>query len=310
MTDNTTHDLALARAERDAWQSTCEELHRTIAGRDVEIEAHLGRIEAAGVLVGELDAALKQWRAVGDRLATIAGELFGPFPVQSPDEDLTAIERGAYDGIRAAQELAAIRDLVAPGSPQGTVVDAVRAMIDMDRRYRDTADEDARAAIDRADKAESELAELRARPVLTVEALTEAIGATTSIGTGTRGRAIAGDILAVLGPVTLPSPDLAHALVDKMQSYGWWYASDSGDGRCASDMKRAITALAKLSPAPAREVEPTRVLVHSDGGACHGSRVVDGRCVGCGLAPDIQSTSLWLDADARPRTCATAAKGG
>ena len=74
-----------------------------------------------------------------------------------------------------------------------------------------------RAAIDRADKAESELAELRARPVLTVEALTEAIGATTSIGTGTRGRAIAGDILAVLGPVTLPSPDLAHALVDKLE---------------------------------------------------------------------------------------------
>ncbi len=27
MTD-TTHDLALARAERDAWQSTCEELHK------------------------------------------------------------------------------------------------------------------------------------------------------------------------------------------------------------------------------------------------------------------------------------------
>ena len=47
MTDHTTHDLAIARAERDAWQSTCEELHRTIAGRDVEIEAHLGRIEAA-----------------------------------------------------------------------------------------------------------------------------------------------------------------------------------------------------------------------------------------------------------------------
>lgn len=27
MTDHTTHDLALARAERDAWQTTCEELH-------------------------------------------------------------------------------------------------------------------------------------------------------------------------------------------------------------------------------------------------------------------------------------------
>ena len=298
MTDNTTHDLALARAERDAWQSTCEDLHRMIAGLTVEIDAHLGRIDAADQRARSLDAALTAEREAGRGLVAQVAEL------RSLADRIEA-DRDAH-----AAELRAIRDLVAPGSPQGTVVDAVRAMIDMDRRYRDTADEDARAAIDRADKAESELAELRARPVLTVEALTEAIGATTSIGTGTRGRAIAGDILAVLGPVTLPSPDLAHALVDKMQSYGWWYASDSGDGRCASDMKRAITALAKLSPAPAREVEPTRVLVHSDGGACHGSRVVDGRCVGCGLAPDIQSTSLWLDADARPRTCATAAKGG
>ena len=131
MTDTTTHDLALARAERDAWQSTCEELHRTIAGRDVEIEAHLGRIDAADQRARSLDAALtaerdvsagllvrnraldEQLAAIRDRLATIAGELFGPFPVQSADEDLTAIERGAYDGIRAAQELAAIRDLVA-----------------------------------------------------------------------------------------------------------------------------------------------------------------------------------------------------
>ena len=53
-----THDLAIARAERDAWQSTCEELHRTIAGRDVEIEAHLGRCEAADQRARSLDAAL------------------------------------------------------------------------------------------------------------------------------------------------------------------------------------------------------------------------------------------------------------
>jgi len=80
-----------------------------------------------------------------------------------------------------------------------------------------------------------------------------------------------------------------------------------GPGPCdAACVKCEAERMAKA--APAREVAPTHVLVHADGGACHGSRVVDGRCVGCGLAPDMQSTAMWLDADARPRTCAAAAK--
>ena len=58
MTDHTTHDLAIARAERDAWQSTCEELHRAIAGANVEIEAHLGRCEAADQRARSFEAAL------------------------------------------------------------------------------------------------------------------------------------------------------------------------------------------------------------------------------------------------------------
>ena len=67
-TPTTTHDLAIARAERDAWQSTCEELHRTIAGRDVEIEAHLGRCEAADQRARSLDAALTAEREAGKGL--------------------------------------------------------------------------------------------------------------------------------------------------------------------------------------------------------------------------------------------------
>ncbi len=147
MTDLTADALAIAEADADELRLTIEHLHTRLSLARVEIEAHIGRCEAADQRARSLDAALtaereagkglmaqvEQWRTVGDRLATIAGELFGPFPVQSPDEDLTAIERGAYDGIRAAQELAAIRDLVAPGNPQGTVVDAVRARIDTDR---------------------------------------------------------------------------------------------------------------------------------------------------------------------------------
>lgn len=36
-----------------------------------------------------------------------------------------------------------------------------------------------------------------------------------------------------------------------------------------------------------------RILVHADGGACHGTPIVDGRCPKCGIAPDTQSTELW-----------------
>jgi hypothetical protein len=36
-----------------------------------------------------------------------------------------------------------------------------------------------------------------------------------------------------------------------------------------------------------------RVLVHADGGNCHGTRLVEGQCPGCGIYPDMQSTELW-----------------
>lgn len=157
---NPTHDLALARAERDAWQTTCEELHHQIARLTVEIESHLERIDAADQRTRSLDAALTAeretsrglvaqvdtWRDTWARVETIVDEAFGPFPVWPVYDTICAMERGIHDGIRAAQELAAIRDLVAPGNPQGTVVDAVRAL----RAARD-------AAIARAEKAEADL---------------------------------------------------------------------------------------------------------------------------------------------------------
>lgn len=36
-----------------------------------------------------------------------------------------------------------------------------------------------------------------------------------------------------------------------------------------------------------------KVHVHADGGDCHGTPLVDGRCPGCGIVPDVQSTELW-----------------
>lgn len=36
-----------------------------------------------------------------------------------------------------------------------------------------------------------------------------------------------------------------------------------------------------------------RKLVHTDGGACHGTPLVNGRCPKCGITPDTQSTEIW-----------------
>jgi hypothetical protein len=42
-------------------------------------------------------------------------------------------------------------------------------------------------------------------------------------------------------------------------------------------------------------------LVHTDGGPCHGTALVDGRCPGCGIAPDMQSTELWPMGEVKQR---------
>ena len=39
--------------------------------------------------------------------------------------------------------------------------------------------------------------------------------------------------------------------------------------------------------------EAMKVLVHADGGDCHGTPLVHGRCPKCGIRPDTQSTELW-----------------
>jgi len=48
-----------------------------------------------------------------------------------------------------------------------------------------------------------------------------------------------------------------------------------------------------------------KVLVHADGGDCHGAQLVFGHCPGCGIVPDSQSTELWtqeaIDEERRAR---------
>lgn len=296
MTD-TAHDLRIARAERDAYADTCEELHRTIAGLTVEIETHMGHREAADQRTRSLDAALAAEREASKGLVAQVEAL-------RAERDRTLKEYGrSVASLRPsvedmAAQLSAIRDLVAPGNPQGTVVDAVRAdkagaweRIKAENKRACDAEQAVRnmeidrdAAIARAEKAEraadwmtamhadeadaanklrAEVAELRARPVLDVDDIEARCMADFMGGHhGDAYEAFKHGMVTVCNvlrshPVTLPTPDAAQVLVDKMQSYGWWCASDSGDGRCAADMKRAITALAKLAPpAPAKVEAP------------------------------------------------------
>lgn len=182
-----THDLAIARAERDAWQSTCEELHRTIAGRDVEIMAHLRLCDAADQRARSLDAALTAEREAGKGLVAQVAEL---------------------------------RSLA----------------------NRIEADRDAHAAELRA-----ELAELRARPVLTEDLLRGALDAHGHA-------ALTRKLFAHLGPVTLPSPDRLATLESHLRDIH--SGADDAEAKeawlyCAELINAEARALAKLSPAPA-----------------------------------------------------------
>lgn len=131
MTD-TTHDLALARAERDAWQTTCEELHHQIARLTVEAETYRNDIDAADQRVRTIDAALAHEREAGRGLVAQVERMTSDGATWRDRVDAVEQARDMAEAARDAHaaELRAIRDLVAPGNPQGTVADAVRARLD------------------------------------------------------------------------------------------------------------------------------------------------------------------------------------
>jgi hypothetical protein len=84
-----------------------------------------------------------------------------------------------------------------------------------------------------------------------------------------------------------------------------YHASLSEYGALATERRTALAAdLARwrAMAAPGWTAGPGKVLVHADGGDCHGRAIIDGICSGCGIAPDMQSTEFW-DLD-EPRTIA------
>jgi hypothetical protein len=124
-------------------------------------------------------------------------------------------------------------------------------------------------------KLRAEVAELRARPVLTVERLTRALA---DAGLLTCGVEAAGIILAALGPVTLPPLDRAEEL-----TAAFFKEMNLGKSDFQRQLKAMRAALAKLSPAPAREAAPTLVAVSDEElmhefytGAENGTRPVNG----------------------------------
>lgn len=93
------------------------------------------------------------------------------------------------------------------------------------------------------------------------------------------------------GLMSRPTPDEARRLIDAAIA-GYW---DRPEHVGPADLphKHDHPAIAALLRALGVEARTARVLVHADGGACHGTPIIDGRCPKCGIAPDTQSLGLW-----------------
>lgn len=60
-----------------------------------------------------------------------------------------------------------------------------------------------------------------------------------------------------------------------------------------AEVERLAAAARENMPREIIVEPPDHVLVHADGGQCHGTALVDGRCPKCRIIPDSQSTELW-----------------
>jgi hypothetical protein len=76
----------------------------------------------------------------------------------------------------------------------------------------------------------------------------------------------------------------------KKTAFKAWLASDE---RCIGPAQNNLEIEFKRASFEKWWENRDKVLVHADGGACHGAAVVHGRCSKCGIAPDMQSTEFW-----------------
>lgn len=119
--------------------------------------------------------------------------------------------------------------------------------------------------------------------------------------------------LAVLGDRLAREPSRAHvptreaiAAIARMTgglSLTRDLRADEDDRAVEAGTRDLRVAEAERAVEVARDVvNGQRVLVHADGGDCHGLPIVNGLCAGCGLSPDTQSTELWSRDQVRRQT--------
>lgn len=73
--------------------------------------------------------------SISDRIATIADEAFGPFPVQTDEENLTAIEKGIAEQGRELEEARADADELAEAIHGTCTIDTDCALVAIANNY-------------------------------------------------------------------------------------------------------------------------------------------------------------------------------
>lgn len=113
---------------------------------DTDLDALEKRFSTVAYEPLSREATLVLVRALADlrdRIATIASEAFGPFPVQTLEEDLTAIERGIHEAGRYGEEWRARAEKLQQADEmdhRGVLVERLRAALADRERERSPLD--------------------------------------------------------------------------------------------------------------------------------------------------------------------------
>lgn len=274
MTDPTI-TIAGLRAQVDSLETS---LRATIDDGATSEEVRLIREAERAAVAAERDALAVQLAEVRAELAkapkvcAIHSYEHGPGPCMTcgawppGTRELIAACRTRIAGLEQAAD-----ERIKEDKYRGARMDAIRAALGAHPFASDDHIADRiRALTDR-------VAELEARPVLTVEAAVAAAReADWSSAERHDAETVVTAVLGALGPVTLPSPDRAEGVARRMADtlHEMGAGSDSRpwaslDADTRSDrivaleyaLREELAALAKLSPAPAREAAPR---IHDD----------------------------------------------
>lgn len=114
-------------------------------------------------------------------------------------------------------------------------------------------------------------------------------------------------MLDLLAATIVVAREAAHAAAQHGAVDAWWLVEEAlkpakpavatAISAIALDVETPAPVAAVTAPSPASD---EHVLVHADGGACHGRILGPDGCPGCGIVPDMQSTEFWRRSQARP----------